>query len=136
MDERLHKYITPNPFIFHPFHAGPRICLGQEVREWPLASALVPRKREILTQMLACISRSHILPHPLYADFQRLFVGYEGKHTPSRVVEDMPWSTSDRKVIPSHQGDNVHRGKQHPERLTALSSSLLGRYVGQDEGVQ
>ncbi|EIW84500.1 cytochrome P450 monooxygenase pc-3 [Coniophora puteana RWD-64-598 SS2] len=60
IDERLHKYIVPNPFIFLPFNAGPRICLGQQFAYNEMSFMLI--------RLLQNFSRIELAPEALHPD--------------------------------------------------------------------
>ncbi|KAF7331020.1 hypothetical protein MVEN_02442300 [Mycena venus] len=53
LDERVRKYLTPNPFIFLPFNAGPRICLGQQFAYHEVSFFLVRLLQNFSTITLA-----------------------------------------------------------------------------------
>ncbi|KAH9930605.1 cytochrome P450 monooxygenase pc-2 [Fomitopsis serialis] len=53
LDERVNKYLTPNPFIFLPFNAGPRICLGQQFAYNEMSFFLIKLLQRFSTMELA-----------------------------------------------------------------------------------
>ncbi|KAI0745823.1 cytochrome P450 monooxygenase pc-2 [Earliella scabrosa] len=68
LDERLHKYLTPNPFIFLPFNAGPRICLGQQFAYNEVSFMLVRLLQQISGIELAPEVAPESVPPPGFAD--------------------------------------------------------------------
>ncbi|KAH8832521.1 cytochrome P450 [Flagelloscypha sp. PMI_526] len=62
IDERLNKYLTPNPFIFLPFNAGPRICVGQQFAYHEMSYFLVRLLQQFTTISLALDSQP---PHSI-----------------------------------------------------------------------
>ncbi|KAJ6545157.1 cytochrome P450 [Mycena capillaripes] len=72
IDQRLHKYLVPNPFIFLPFNGGRRICLGQQARS-----------------LLFFLSPSDTVPPA----FSKISLAPNAQPPESRVPDD--WKTDD-----------------------------------------
>lgn len=62
IDERVSKYLVSNPFIFLPFNAGPRICLGQQFAYNEVSYFLV--------RMLQRVKALELAPEALPADLR------------------------------------------------------------------
>ena len=106
-DDRLHKCLIPNPFIFLPFNAGPRICLSQQV--------CLPTNRGEIIELISglsdevCAQWDVLLPG---SSSPKVFIhwlgfivtsprvsptggGGEGQRIPQKNGEDFSWIASD-----------------------------------------
>ncbi|KAH0833049.1 cytochrome P450 [Lanmaoa asiatica] len=69
LDHRLQKYLTPQPFIFLPFNAGPRICLGQQFAYNEMSFILIRLLQQFDTISLALDAQApETLPPAAWAD--------------------------------------------------------------------
>ncbi|KAJ8589112.1 cytochrome P450 [Rhizopogon salebrosus TDB-379] len=66
LDDRVAKYLIPNPFIFLPFNAGPRICLGQQFAYNEMSFMLIRLLQNFCSIMLSPESHDPALLPPAW----------------------------------------------------------------------
>ena len=69
LDDRVKNYLVRNPFMFLPFNAGPRLCLGQQVKPFTLFSfssltflLIIPSSRTMKCPSCSFVSSKTSLP--------------------------------------------------------------------------
>ena len=83
-DDRLHKYLIPNPFIFLPFNADPRICLSQQV--------CLPTNRGEIIELISGLSDERTMRCP-----SSWFVFSKGFHPLTWIYRHIPPSLAHRR---------------------------------------
>ena len=100
LDDRVRKYLTPNPFIFCPFNAGPRICLGQQVYSNSSRNFYKLKKKKSYLRFSVCLSWSDLLPCPPITTVHWIHFGKIWKYSTSGWMGRLWWFEGNGKSIP------------------------------------
>jgi cytochrome P450 len=94
LDDRVQKYLVANPFIFLPFNAGPRICVGQQLVYNMLSFFIIRLLQSFSNITLDLVARPESTCPP---DSWKMYEGRQGKEkvrTDSHIaliIKDALW---------------------------------------------
>ena len=125
LDARLQKYLTPNPFIFLPFNAGPRICPGQQV------SIFADMLRDWLSQSKVCIQWDVIFPCSVASELLVDITRFEGANPPTDGMGQWTWTEECRQGYFQDAPHNICSGESlWYQPINILAHMSLGWLVG------